>query len=264
MRLRALVMALALTAALVPATTVATGGTYWNVAGTYGISVGYSGSNYPETLVLTQSGVGTITGTSLGQPCTPSCADFTITSGSVVGNTITMVATSPFTLTLTGAIAADGSMAGTWADGLGGMDRTGTWSTTSGAATFLDASPHAQSDLVRTGTTGPAVGGVIFNSSAGTSNNFEMTLMLKKVSANTTYDVYLFLDQSGTSLTGFGNPLATFTTNGVGNGTVHVNTAIPTGVHTVGVDVVLHSDAGGSDLYVTPGLYGLNLFMYFQ
>ena len=127
MRLRALVMALGLTAALLPATAVAAGSSYWNVAGTYNVNVTYLGTIYPETLVLTQSGTGTITGTSLGPPCSPSCSTFTITSGSVVGDTITMMATSPFTLTLTGVIAADGTMSGSWADGAGGSGAGNRW-----------------------------------------------------------------------------------------------------------------------------------------
>jgi hypothetical protein len=257
-RLAALVMALGMLGALIPATALASGSSYWNVAGTYSINVVYLGVTYPETLVLTQTGVGTITGASLGAPCSSGCANFTITSGSVVGDAVTFVATAPFTVTLTGVIAADGTMAGSWADGAGGSGRTGTWATSSGAATFLDASTHAKADLVPY-PTGSAVGAVIFNSSAGSPNNFELTLMLKKVSPDTAYDVYLFLDgyTSGTGIV-----VGTFTTNGVGNGTFHVNTYVTPGIHTVGIDVTRH--LSGSDVYVTPGLYGLNLFMYFQ
>jgi hypothetical protein len=114
----------------------------WYVAGTYGVNVTWDqdpapGTVYAETLVLTQAVTGTITGDHLGAPCSPNCTNFTITSGSVAGNAITIVATSPFTLTLTGTIASDGSMSGTWADGADGLGRTGTWETTSGAATFL-------------------------------------------------------------------------------------------------------------------------------
>ena len=257
-RLGALVMALGLAGALLPATILAAGSSYWNVAGTYGVNVTYLAVDYPETLTLTQSGAGTITGTSLGPPCSPSCATFAITSGSVVGDTITIVATSPFTLTLTAAIAPDGSMTGSWADGAGGSGRSGTWGTTSGFATFVTASSHAKTDLVPY-PTGSAVGAVIFNSSAGDPNNLKMTLQLKKVTPDTTYDVYLFLD---TYASGSGVFVGTFTTNGVGNGTFHVNTQVTPGIHTVAVDVTLHGS--GNDVFVTPGLYGLNLFMFFK
>ena len=257
-RLGALVMALGLAGALLPATILAAEGSYWNVAGTYGINVRYLAVDYPETLTLTQSGAGTITGTSLGAPCSLGCANFTITSGSVVGDTITIVATSPFTLTLTAAIAPDGSMTGSWADGAGGSGRSGTWGTTSGNAAFLTATTHAKTDLVPY-PTGDAVGAVIFNSSAGSPNNLEMTLQLKKVTPNTSYDVYLFLDSYAS---GQGGLVGTLTTNGVGNGTFHVNTQVTPGIHTVAVDVTLHGS--GNDVFVTPGLYGQDLFLFFK
>jgi hypothetical protein len=47
-----------------------------------------------------------------------------------------------------------------------------------------------------------------------------------------------------------------------GNGTFHVNTAVTPGIHTVAIDITLHGSS--SDVYVTPGLYGQNLFLYFQ
>ena len=254
-RLAALLMTFGLLGAMIPATALAAVSSYWNVAGTYSVNVVYLGTTYPETLVLTQTGVGTITGTSLA--CS-ACTTFTITSGSVVGDAVTFVATAPFTLTLTGAIAADGTMAGSWADGTGGLGRIGTWATTSGAATYLDASTHAKTDLVPY-PTGPAVGAVIFNSSAGSPNNLELTLMLKKVSPNKSYDVYLFLDGN---TSGTGVVVGSLTTNGVGNGTFHVNTYVTPGIHTVAVDVTLAGS--GNDVYVTPGLSGLDLFLYFR
>lgn len=257
-RLGALVVALGLLATI-PATALAAGSSYWNVAGTYGVSVEYNNVIYPETMVLTQSGVGTITGTSLGPPCSPSCTLFTITGGSVVGDTISFVATIPFTINFTATIAADGSMVqGSWADGAGGLGRTGTWATTTGFATFLTANTHAKSDIVPY-PTGTPVGAVIFNSSAGNPNNFEMTLQLKKVAPDTTYDVYLFLDgyTSGTGIV-----VGNLTTNGVGNGTFHINMQVSPGIHTVAIDVTVHGS--GNDVFVTPGLYAQNLHLYFQ
>ncbi len=256
-RLGALVLALGLLGAI-PATALATSGSYWNVAGTYNVKITYLGTDYPETLVLTQSGVGTITGESLGAPCTPACSNFTITSGSVAGNAVTFVATSPFMLTLTGVIAADGSMTGAWADGAGGLNRTGTWATTSGFVNFLDANTHAQSDLVPY-PTGAVVGGVIFNGSAGSPTNLELTIMLKKVSPSTSYDVYLFIDGN---TSGTGIVVGSFTTNGVGTGTFHTNTYVTPGIHTVAIDVTLHGS--GNDVYITPGLYAQDLFLYLR
>jgi hypothetical protein len=260
-RLCALIVALGLLGGI-PATALAAGSSYWNVAGTYGVSVEYLGVSYQETLVLTQAGTGTITGVSLGAPCSPLCANFVITSGTVVGDAITIVATSPFTVTLAGTLAADGTMTGTWADGPGGSNRTGTWATTSGAAAFLTAPSHQKIDVltqIAPGNNGAAVGAVIFNTSAGDPNNLELTLQLKKVTPDTSYDVYLFLD---TWASGQGIVVGTFTTNGVGNGTFHVNTYVSPGIHSVAIDVTLHGS--GADLYVTEGLYGLNQFLYFK
>ena len=63
----------------------------------------------------------------------------------------------------------------------------------------------------------------------------------------TAYDVYLFLDGS---TSGTGIVVGTLTTNGLGNGTFHVNTQVTPGIHTVGVDVTLHGS--GNDVYVEP------------
>lgn len=108
--------------------------TVWDVTGSYVINVIYLGTPYPENLVLVQNGIN-ITGTSLdlvggGSP-------FTVTGGTVVGNTIDFDAdqnSGPVIVHLTGTIALDGSMSGTWVDTAGGLNRSGTWTTTSGNA----------------------------------------------------------------------------------------------------------------------------------
>lgn len=254
-RLGALVMALGLAGALLPATVLASEGSYWNVTGTYSVNVKYLGVDYPETLVLVQSGT-SITGTSLDY--SGGCSFFTISSGSVVGDAISYTGSScGLTINFTGAIAVAGSISGTWADVAPGT-RTGTWATTSGFATFVTTSSHAKTDLVPY-PNGSAVGAVIFNSSAGDPNNLEMTLQLKKVTPNTTYDVWLFLDAYAS---GQGVIVGTFTTNRVGNGTFHVNRAVTPGIHTVAVDVTL--SGSGSDVFVTPGLYAQDLFLFFK
>ena len=67
---------------------------------------------------------------------------------------------------------------------------------------------------------------------------------------------YLFID---TVTSGQGHVVGSLTTNAVGNGTFHVNTFVAPGVHTLGIDVTLHGS--GNDVFVTPGLYGLNFYL---
>ncbi len=75
----------------------------------------------------------------------------------------------------------------------------------------------------------------------------------------THYDVWLFDD---TYASGRGRVVGSLTTNGVGNGTLHVNTPVSPGIHTVAIDVTLHGSS--NDVFVTPGLYARNLFMFFK
>jgi len=258
-RIATLVMTLGLLGALIPATALAaSGGSYWNVAGTYNVDETMDndlpGTVYKETLILTQSGTGTITGTSL---C---CALFTISTGSVVGNAITFDGVYGNLKTrFTGVIAVNGSMSGHWMDVAGGS-RKGHWATTSGHAALVTASSHQKTDLVPyVNQKGPAVGAVIFNSSSGDPNNLALTVQLKKVAPGTSYDVWLFLD---TYASGQGHVVGGLMTNGVGNGTFHVDMHVSPGIHTVAIDVKLHGS--GNDVFVTPGLYGQNLFMFFK
>lgn len=259
--MRKSVTALAVAAAAtlaIAGSAVAASGAYWNVTGTYGTKIMVDGDStvYPETLVLVQVGTA-ITGSYLDYA--GGCSKFSITGGSVLGIAINLAADNGCgnRITLSGAIASDGSMAGTWKD-VAGLARTGTWATTSGAATFITANTHAKSALVPY-PSGGAVGSVIFNSSSGDPNNLELTLQLKKVAPDTAYDVYLFLD---TYASGQGVVVGGLTTNGAGNGTFHVNTYVTPGIHTVSIDVTLHGS--GNDVYVTPGLYGQNLYLLFK
>jgi hypothetical protein len=109
----------------------------WNVSGTWKINVELSGTNYPETLVLTQAGT-YITGVSLNSVPPVFSAAFTISSGTVEGNIIIFQAAYDSNLsdidTFTGTIAINGSMSGTWADTPGFLGRSGTWASTSGQA----------------------------------------------------------------------------------------------------------------------------------
>jgi len=111
--------------------------TVWNVQGSWIINVEYLGVDYPENMVLTQSG-SSITGVSLALVTPPGGSPWTIDSGSVVGTSVTINGhynSNPgMTIQMTGTIAPDGSMSGSWHDVTGGS-RTGTWESTSGAAT---------------------------------------------------------------------------------------------------------------------------------
>jgi hypothetical protein len=107
--------------------------TGWNVAGTYTVNVEYLGNNYPETLILTQSG-NTINGVSLDT--VPPGSFFGIFDGTVTGNQVTIHSNNGALYTdLVGTIASDGSISGNWSDVTGQLSfRTGTWASTSGAA----------------------------------------------------------------------------------------------------------------------------------
>lgn len=145
-RLGALVLALGLMAALVPATVLAASGS-WNVSGSYGVAVTLDPSPtvYPETMVLTQSGT-SITGTYLD--FNGGCSYFAISTGSVVGTAVDFAGSAcGLTVDFVGAIAVDGSMSGTWADEAPGA-RIGTWATTSGTATFVPT-PTATIRLIK-------------------------------------------------------------------------------------------------------------------
>jgi hypothetical protein len=103
----------------------------WNAAGTYVVNVRWEGTDYPETLLLTQSGTD-ITGTSLDT--IPAASYFTVTGGSVIGNDININANNgSYFVHMVGSIAPDGSMSGDWHDESPGT-RIGTWNTTDGKA----------------------------------------------------------------------------------------------------------------------------------
>lgn len=103
----------------------------WDVTGSYGINVRYLGVDYPETLILAQSGTN-ITGVSLDT--NPPGSFFTVFDGSVVGDEINIFANKgSLVVHMIGTIAPNGSMSGTWQDEVPGT-RDGTWETESGEA----------------------------------------------------------------------------------------------------------------------------------
>ena len=124
----------------------------WDVSGSYVINVEYLGVDYPEDLVLVQSGAG-ITGGSLNTIPPAAGSAFTIIGGGVDGDEIEFDAdhdVSALVVHLEGTIAPDGSMVGTWGDVSPGT-RTGTWETTSGHATHINTGvityPVADGDI---------------------------------------------------------------------------------------------------------------------
>jgi Ca2+-binding RTX toxin-like protein len=111
----------------------------WNVAGNYNIGFQVTGDPtvYTHDAQLTQTGssVDGVGGYPAGVPHTYA---WDVTSGAVSGNTINL--TVIYTLgavgtvmNMTGTIASDGTMSGTWTDNFGGS-RAGTWQTSLGAA----------------------------------------------------------------------------------------------------------------------------------
>ena len=118
----------------------------WNTTGSYVVAFNYQSVNYAHDMSLTQDGLGNLTGSG-GNPAGGSYVyTWVLTSGSVSGNTIDFMAnytagadavTPQTTMHVTGTIALNGTMSGTWSDNYQGGSRTGTWATTSGMATAI-------------------------------------------------------------------------------------------------------------------------------
>jgi hypothetical protein len=127
--------------------------TGWDTTGSYVINVNYLSVDYPENLVLAQSGPN-ITGTSLILVTPPGGSPWTITGGSVTGINVVFNAyynsnpsnTAQFVGTIN---TSNGSMSGTWGDTAGGS-RTGTWASTSGAALHTHTGDTAWTGLFST------------------------------------------------------------------------------------------------------------------
>ena len=111
----------------------------WDLSGAWKINFAVDGGGYDTNLydlTLTQSS-GSLTG--LGQYPSPGPYAYAWTViGSITGNTFTL--TDTYTLgavgtimTMSGVVASDGTLSGTWSDNYGG-GRTGIWKSTSGVA----------------------------------------------------------------------------------------------------------------------------------
>ena len=121
----------------------------WDATGAYQVAFNYLGSDYGHDMNLTQDNAGALTGNG-GSPIGANTYTWVITSGSVSGNTIDFYAnytatadavTPQTTMHVTGVIANDGTMTGTWSDNYQNGDRSGTWKTTSGAAVLIPVPP---------------------------------------------------------------------------------------------------------------------------
>jgi hypothetical protein len=95
-------------------------------------------------------------------------------------------------------------------------------------------------------------GFVVFNNTSG-PDNLLVTVSLKGVEPSRAFDIYLFVDSASASVAGFGKPLGTVTTNRQGNATFHGTWKVLMGVHDLGLDIVYHGDANGSDRYLSAG-----------
>jgi len=112
----------------------------WNVTNSYVVAFMLDGDTtaYAHDATLTQTG-STVSGTGGYPTGGPHSYTWHVTGGTVTGNNVSLnvlydTGAAGTVMTMTGTIAPDGTMSGTWTDDFGGT-RNGTWSTTSGAAT---------------------------------------------------------------------------------------------------------------------------------
>lgn len=121
----------------------------WNTSGAYVVAFNYLGTDYSHDMVLAQNGAGLLTGSG-GSPSGANVYTWVITSGSVSGDTIDFLAnytatadavTPLTTMHVTGTVASNGTMSGTWTDNYQGGARAGTWTSTSGTAVAIPIAP---------------------------------------------------------------------------------------------------------------------------
>lgn len=115
----------------------------WNTSGSYVIDMHYLGTDNNHDMVLTQGPLGALAGHG-GSPVGANVYTWVITSGTVSGDTVDFLAnytatadavTPQTVLHITGTIAPNGTLTGTWSDNYQGGTRTGALTTVSGAAT---------------------------------------------------------------------------------------------------------------------------------
>lgn len=150
----------------------------WNATGAYVFRF-VLGGDYDYNVNLSQDGSGALTGTGTYPVGGPTSYSWTLSSGSVDGNTISFVA--PYTagpdalgatMNVTGTITAGGNMSGTWTDNYQGGSRAGTWSAVSGTASPI--APSASTVVITGNTTNTenTQGKWMFNRDASTDTPF--------------------------------------------------------------------------------------------
>jgi len=129
----------------------------WDTTGNYVVALEYNGDYYSHDMTLVQDAIGNLTGSG-GSPAGDNTYLWTINSGTVVDNTIQFTAnytatadavTPQTTITVMGAIAPNGSMSGTWSDNYQAGNRSGSWTTTTGTATYGTTDPVVSSSTVK-------------------------------------------------------------------------------------------------------------------
>jgi len=109
--------------------------TGWNISGSYIFDYEWNGGHYPNDVIITQTG-SSVTGTINWPSGSPYLVSGTV-AGTVTGNTVILTVAyndRPYLRTMTGTIAADGSISGNWNDANPPANDNGSWSTPSGVA----------------------------------------------------------------------------------------------------------------------------------
>ncbi len=113
----------------------------WNVNGTYTFDFEYLGGHYVHDAIisnqLANGNYDIAGGYPAGGPFTYAWNGTGHVAGTTVTNSVDYTVGAPGThMNMTGTIASNGTMSGTWTDNFGGT-RNGTWTTASGAATAV-------------------------------------------------------------------------------------------------------------------------------
>jgi hypothetical protein len=174
--------------------------TGWNVTGNWIKSDEYQGSQYPHDMILTQTGT-SLTGSG-GYPVGgPYQYPWTITSGSVNGNTIDFYAVyhdcpvAGAIMHVTGTIAPDGTMSGSWSDNAWGQNRTSTWTTTSGTAVKTHTGDSWWPNFFT--STVPAF---TFTTDANGAGSWHVNLTAADFPGKGTYQLSIWINEAGATM----------------------------------------------------------------
>ncbi len=167
--------------------------TTWDTTGNYVIAFEYGGADYQHDVHLVQDGSGNLTGNG-GSPAGANTYTWVITSGTVADNTIDFLANytatpdavSPQTIMhVIGTIASNGTISGTWSDNYAGGSRSGTFTTTSGAANLMVTNTNVVvSENTAAGENQP---GWLFNRDATTSTPYTFNNDFSSVGSGSLY-----------------------------------------------------------------------------